>query len=290
MELLQWVGQSFSQMVMQGQTYLFLLPIYTGLLLGERLVHERTSHRKWDDRDGATNIFITVVYLLLDVVIGHILPLGLVAILYENFRIVTLGYTWFGWLFAFLLHDLTWYLDHRLSHRVGILWALHHVHHSSQEFNMTVASRGFWLDNSLARPLFYLLPLFGVSVFHFVVIRIITSVLGIAQHTRLFPKVTWLDAFFATPSNHRVHHGSNPKYIDRNYGEILIVWDRLFGTYQKEEEEPTYGVTEPIDTYNPFKIEVAGIQWFLQRFRSATNWQDKLRYLWKPPDWKHNEE
>ena len=152
---------------------------------------------------------------------------------------------------------------------------------------MTVASRGFLIDGTLlSRPTFYLLPLLGVSPYQFVVISIATNIWGIAQHTRLVGRLGWLDWLFATPSNHRVHHGSNDIYLDKNYGEVLMIWDHLFGTYQREEEEPTYGVTEPIDTYNPIAIEVAGLEWLWRKMKRATTWGDKLRCLVLPPGWE----
>ena len=95
-----------------------------------------------------------------------------------------------------------------------------------------------------------------------------------------------LDTLFATPSNHRVHHGSDPKYLDRNYGEVLIIWDRLFGTYQAEEDEPTYGVVDRLESYNPVTIELAGLRWFRQKWRNAAGWRQKLGCLWRPPGWR----
>jgi sterol desaturase/sphingolipid hydroxylase (fatty acid hydroxylase superfamily) len=207
--------------------------------------------------------------------------------LYDTARWVELPGGTPGWLIAFLLHDLAWYVDHRLGHRVGLLWAMHHVHHSSQEYNMTVASRGFLLDESVARPIFYLLPVFGVSPTQFIVLRIVVSVWGIAQHTRLVPRLGVLDRWFATPSSHRVHHGSDPEYIDRNYGEVLMLWDHLFGTYTPEGREPRYGVTEPINTYNPLEIQLAGFRGLRARMASAERWSDKLKYLVMPPEWHH---
>ena len=287
--MLEWVVDAFVRLVRQGETYVFLLPIYVALLTGERLAHELTSARRWSDRDSAANIAITVAVLLVDVLLGAIVPVGVMMWLFEHARLLTLGDAWSGWLIAFLLHDLTWYVDHRLAHRVGALWSVHHVHHSSREYNMTVASRGFLLDNTtLTRPLFFALPLLGVSPFQFIALRIVTSVFGIAQHTRLVPRLPGLDWLLATPSNHRVHHGRDPLYIDRNYGEVLMIWDHLFGTYQREEHEPSYGVTEPIETHNPAKIQVAGLRWLARRVRGATRWRDKLAYLVRPPEWRHD--
>lgn len=287
-DFFNWTAEQFTQLVNQGKTYVFLLPIYTGMLLTERIAYELTTRRKWNDSDGAANLFITVVQLGKDLFLGKLLPLGLVILLYENCRLFTLSHTWAGWLVAFLLYDLAWYWDHRIAHRTGLFWAFHHVHHSSQEYNFTVASRGFWLDNMVTRPLFYLLPILGISPFQYISIQILTSIFGIFQHTRLIHKMPVFDWFLATPSNHRVHHGADLKYLDKNYGEVLIIWDKLFGTYQKEEEEPHYGLVKNIETNNPLAIEVAGIRWLWKQMQSATRWQDKLRYLYMPPGWRHD--
>jgi sterol desaturase/sphingolipid hydroxylase (fatty acid hydroxylase superfamily) len=152
---------------------------------------------------------------------------------------------------------------------------------------MTVASRGFLVDTTLlSRPTFFLLPILGVGPFQFIVIAILTNIWGIAQHTRLIGKLGWLDWLIATPSNHRVHHGCDPQYIDRNYGEILMIWDRLLGTYEPEREEPTYGVVHPIDTTNPLLIEVAGLRWLAAKVRTCTSWRDKVRCFYRPPEWQ----
>ncbi len=286
-EMIEALWGSFKALVEQGEIYLILLPIYTILLVGERIAHRWMSERPWNEADGAANVAITIGYLGLNVLVGHIVPLGAMAWIFNHASLWSLEIGPVGWLVAFLLYDLAWYVDHRVAHRTGLFWAMHHVHHSSSEYNMTVASRGFLLDNTLlTRPLFYLLPVLGVSPFQFMVIITLTNILGIAQHTGLVGRLGPLDWLLATPSNHRVHHGSNDKYLDRNYGEVLMIWDHLFGTWQREEETPTYGVTEPIDTCNPLRIEVAGLQWLARKMGRASGPWDRLRCLFMPPGWE----
>lgn len=275
------------ELIAEGEAYVVLLPIYVLLLGGERAWYFFKWRNQWDDRDAAANVFITSLFLLGDLLLGAILPVALIAIIHQFAGLFTLGMGVWSWLFAFLLYDLIWYLDHRIAHRVAFFWAFHHVHHSSEQYNTTVASRGFVLDNFLiTRPLFYLLPVLGFTPLHFIVVRIVTNIWGIAQHTRVIDRLPVLDQLLATPSNHRVHHGSNEKYLDRNYGEVLILWDHFFGTYQREEEEPTYGVTEPINTYNPVKIQLAGLSWLRAKLKTAPDWNTKLRMLYKPPGWR----
>lgn len=277
--------QTFESLVENGESYVFLLPIYVGLLVSERVAH-LVKRRAWDEADSIANIAITVAYLGLNVAIGHLLPVALFALLFA-LSPLDLGGGAVGLLAAFVLYDLAWYVDHRIAHRTGLFWALHHVHHSSNQYNMTVASRGFLLDvTRLTRPTFFLLPLLGVSPTAFILIEMFTNIFGIFQHSGVVGKMPWLDRFLATPSNHRVHHGSDPKYLDRNYGEVLMIWDRLLGTYQAEEEEPTYGVTDPIHTANPAKIQVAGLVWLARKLARMPTPADKLRCLILPPGWE----
>jgi len=286
MTIFESYADSFLGLVESGDTYLFLLPVYVTLIGGERLVYLLRHAGEWNDRDAATNIFITVIQLCLNIAVGHFLPLAVMSIIFNHFSLLELDGSLIHWLLAFVLYDLAWYVDHRIAHRVGFFWSMHHVHHSSAEYNMTVASRGFIIDITLiSRPTFYLLPIFGMAPHQFMIVVIFSNIWGIAQHTRLFPKQRLLDGLFATPSNHRVHHGRNPKYIDRNYGEVLILWDRVFGTYQSEEEESDYGVVTPVKTYHPIHVELAGLKWLIQKIQSTRRWSDKLRCLYKPPEW-----
>lgn len=241
-EIVSIISDPF-QMIEDGHVYILLIPVYVFLLSGERIWHEITRKERWDNLDSVSNIAITITVLIMETLLGFLLPLAIFFVLYE-FRVATLPMVWWGWLIAFLIYDLIWYVDHHISHRTGLFWAFHSVHHSSQEYNMTVASRGFLLDNLyITRPLFYILPLLGVAPIQYIVVRLITNIWGIAQHTRMIGKLGILDRFLATPSNHRVHHGADPKYLDSNYGEVLMIWDRIFGSYTAEEEEPTYGLT-----------------------------------------------
>ena len=286
--MVQTLTETFVALIASGNSYLFLLPIYSALLSGERvaqLVLRPDDH--WNRAESVTNVFITVVFLVLNMLTGHVLPLALMAVLQDTVGLTTLTFGVTGWFIAFVLYDLAWYVDHRVAHRVGFFWAMHHVHHSCPEYDMTVASRGFLLDTSLlSRPTFYVLPILGFTPLHFMVVSIATNIWGIAQHTRMVGKLPVLDWWFSTPSNHRVHHGVEPKYLDRNYGETLMIWDHLFGTYQPEEEEPTYGVTVPINTTNPVRIELAGLQWLWRKAAKAKGMKHKLMCLVKPPEWQ----
>jgi sterol desaturase/sphingolipid hydroxylase (fatty acid hydroxylase superfamily) len=117
---------------------------------------------------------------------------------------------------------------------------------------------------------------------------ILKNMYGIFNHARFVPKLGVIENYIATPANHRVHHGTQPKYIDKNYSQVLIIWDRFWGTFQREEETPTFGLTNPINTHNPIAIELYGWRWLWDRMQSAEHWQDKIAYLWRPPEWSHD--
>ena len=281
--------ESMSQLIQTGDSYLFLFPIYT-LLIGTDFLYSLKVKAPWNLKDTRVNILITGITLGINLIVGHLIPLALMEWIYTHCALLTLGNSALGWIAVFLLYDLAWYIDHRIGHRTGFFWAMHQVHHSSESYNMTVASRGFLLDISLLnRPTFYLLPLLGVSSFQFICISIATNIWGIAQHTRHIKSLSFLDYIFATPSNHRVHHGKDPKYIDKNYGEVLIVWDILFGTFQREEEEPQYGVIKAIDSHRLRDVQLVGFRRLFRKIEQAKGLKSKVMILVKPPEWRARE-
>jgi sterol desaturase/sphingolipid hydroxylase (fatty acid hydroxylase superfamily) len=191
---------------------------------------------------------------------------------------------------VFLLNDLAYYVDHRIAHRTGFFWAIHTAHHSSQEMNLTVSARGtvLGLAGTMSPAYFVFLALLGVPFGIFIAAKFFGNLWGIFNHTRLVHRMGVLEEVLATPANHRVHHGTEAKYLDKNYGQTLIVWDRLFGTFQREEEEPTYGLVKQLESDRIWDIQTSGAQWLIASIRSAPRWQDKLRYLWRPPGWRHD--
>ncbi len=280
--------ENFLQAVRNGEFYTYMLPLYVGLIFAERLVYVIMA-RFYNGKDAWANVGVSLITMVADLIMAVIIPFVVMQLVYDHLRLFTLPEdTWWSWLLAFLLHDLLYYLDHRIAHRSGLFWAFHQVHHSSEEYNLTVAARGFVLDGtSLIKPAYLLAPLLGVSMFQFAVVVIFTNIYGIFVHTRTVRKIKILEYLFCTPSNHRVHHGTEPKYLDKNYGQVLIIWDRMFGSYKEEEEEPRYGLVKPIGTLNPLKIHFTGIIWLWRQIKSAEKFSDQLKYLYMPPGWSH---
>lgn len=208
---------------------------------------------------------------------------------YDHVRVFTLPRTALTWVVAFLLVDLLYYWFHRLSHEVNFLWAAHIVHHQSEEYNLSVALRQSWWQGLFSWWFYLPMAVLGIHPVLIVTVGAFNTLYQFWIHTKAIGRMGPLEAVFNTPSHHRVHHGSDPKYIDRNHAGTLIVWDRLFGTFQREEEEPVYGITTPLASWDPVK---ANFHYWGDLFGLAarcTRWSDKLRVFLKPPGWRPTE-
>lgn len=185
-----------------------------------------------------------------------------------------------------LLIDFLYYWEHRIEHRVRILWSYHSIHHSSPIYNYTTALRVSFID-SFITWVFYL-PAILIGFHPYVVLLAVLFMLTYQfwLHTEIIGKLGWYEKVFMTPSQHRVHHGSDDIYLDKNYGAILSIWDRMFGTYQEEEHRPTYGLTKQINTINPVKVHFIEYVSIFKDLRKAKSWKEAWNYLVKPPGWK----
>lgn len=198
-----------------------------------------------------------------------------------------------SWFLLWLGVDFFYYWFHRASHRINFFWVGHSVHHQSEEYNLSVALRqGFF--QALTSWVFYLpLALIGFPTWMFVAVASINTIYQFWIHTQSINKMGWLEKIFNTPSHHRVHHGRNPQYIDKNYAGSLIIWDKLFGTFEPEGAPVEYGVTEPLDSWNPFYANIKVIKDILYYGKAFKNKWNILRALFMPPEWiihrLHNE-
>jgi sterol desaturase/sphingolipid hydroxylase (fatty acid hydroxylase superfamily) len=228
--------------------------------------------------------------LLPAVIWGHVL---------QNFALIDVDPAWFDlspggialWAVALICFDFSYYWKHRMGHEISILWAAHAVHHQSEEYNLSTALRQTSTD-FLFGWIFYL-PLFllGMPFEVFVAVNALDLIYQFWVHTRMIGRMGWADRVFVTPSNHRVHHAQNEIYIDRNYGGILILWDRLFGTYQEErDDEPVvFGVRKPLASWNPVRANLQVYEYLWFDAVRAKRWRDRLgiwfrRTGWRPAD------
>ncbi len=231
------------------------------------------------------NGVIAVVAVLLErTIYGLVFVVGLW--LATPFAIGAMPNSWWVLPLVILAADFTYYWMHRLEHEIRILWANHSVHHSSPEFNFTTALRISWMDSLIEWVFFLPLILLGFSLAQVIVGLSVVIAYQSWIHTEKVGKLGWLDKVLNTPSTHRVHHGCNPQYIDKNYGGILILWDRIFGTYETEDEPVIYGITDPVNSVNPFKVVFVEYRNIWRDMRKAKGLREALGYVFKGPGWR----
>lgn len=193
---------------------------------------------------------------------------------------------WWSWALLLLALDFAFYWNHRFVHRVRIGWAAHQAHHSSEYFNFGTALRQKW--NPWTEAIFWApLPLLGFTPWTIYIAFTLNLIYQFFTHTEAVGKL-WgpVEFIFNTPSHHRVHHGSDAQYLDKNYAGMLIIWDRLFGTFEPEIQRPTYGLTKPVGTYNLLTLQYGEYANIVRDVRSASNWRAKLGYVFAPPGWE----
>ncbi len=267
----------------------YAIPLFIITLIIEILVDARARSNSYETKDAITSISMGLGNVFLGL-ISKVLVFAVFYYLYDNFRLFTIPFVWWAWILILFTEDLIYYWFHKISHLSRFFWASHIVHHSSQRYNLSTALRQTWTGSFLSFVFWLPLPLLG---FHPVMILAQMSISLIYQywiHTELIKKMpAWFEAFFNTPSHHRVHHATNPQYLDRNHAGIFIIWDKWFGSYEPEVEKPIYGLVTNISSYNP--LYVAFHEWinlFRDVFTSKTTFINRLKYISKPPGWKHD--
>jgi alkylglycerol monooxygenase len=206
--------------------------------------------------------------------------------LWEHFKIWSLEVNVVNWIILFLAVDCLYYWFHRMSHEINALWAAHIVHHQSEEYNLSVALRQSWFQGWFSWVFYLPLAVVGFEPMMFLTISAINTLYQFWIHTRAIGKLGPLEWIINTPSHHRVHHGSDPKYIDKNHAGTLIIWDRMFGTFQEEEEEPVYGITKPLNSWNPFWANFHYWAEIVELAGQSRGIVDKMKAWIMPPGWK----
>jgi sterol desaturase/sphingolipid hydroxylase (fatty acid hydroxylase superfamily) len=270
---------------------LFSIPFYS-LLIGTEILMSNWQQRKYYSlKSTLQNIYFTLLNAGLDLILRTVFYVSVLVWSYHH-HFLKIDNVYLYWFSLFILEDLAFYFEHRIDHYCRVFWAVHVTHHSSEEYNLTTGFR-----SSVFQPVYrfiYFIPiaLLGFEPLDIIFMYSFTQTYGILVHTRYINKMpAWFETIFVSPSHHRVHHASNVKYLDKNMGMCLIIWDKIFGTFQEElENEPVrYGLTKPIaETNNPFKLifhEWAAIGNDLKR---KVSFKNKLKYLFMPPGWSHD--
>ncbi len=263
-------------------------PVFFLLIGIELLVAKLRGRQAYAGSDAMNSIGLGVISQIVGV-FSKLLTLGIYAWCVEHLALFALpADSWWTWAGALLLYDFCYYWLHRMGHEVNILWAAHVVHHQSEHYNLSTALRQTG-SGVLLGWLFYLpLAVLGVPLKVFVIVALIDLLYQFWVHTEQIGRLGWFDRVFCSPSNHRAHHAVNDRYLDRNYGGILIVWDRLFGSFVEEDDSdpPVYGTRSPLRSWNPLWAN-AEVYWHTAVDAwHARRWRDKLLVWLKPPGWR----
>jgi sterol desaturase/sphingolipid hydroxylase (fatty acid hydroxylase superfamily) len=279
--------------LVQDDLAIIALPLF-GLAVVVEAIWAQLNHRRiYRLPDTLASLSMLVASALVE-----ILPrLGAVVVMVYLHDISPLrdviGRQWWAWLLLFVMDDFSYYWFHRANHAVRLLWAGHVNHHSSEYLNFATALRQ-GVGERIHKFVFWLwLPLLGFDPAMVLIMISISLFYQFWIHTQAVGRLPrWIEAVFNTPSHHRVHHGSNVRYLDRNHGGVLIIWDRLFGTFapEREEEPVIYGLTHNIGSYNPLRVLLHEYQAIWRDLKRCRRWQDRWRYLLLAPGWSHDGE
>jgi len=263
----------------------YAVPIF-GILIGIEVYlsyREKRDLYEWRDSWASIGMGIGVVFVGL---VMKTLAWIFYTWLYQ-YRLLTLDWHWLVWVAILFADDFTFYWHHRLSHEVRVFWAAHINHHSSQHYNLATALRQSWAEEVYKFIWWFWLPLLGFPPMMIMMMQSISLIYQFWIHTQLIDKMGFLEHFLNTPSHHRAHHAVNIRYLDRNYAGILIIWDKLFGTFEPESDQDpvVYGIINNLESYNLFKIAFHEYEALWRDICNAATWRDRLNYLLRPPGW-----
>ncbi len=274
-------------LVREKLVFLISTPLYAFFIGGEILLSFFHDRKYYTTKGTLMNVWLSALNFSLDLLLRGFVLIFLAYFFQFHFVLITTP--WIYWLTLLVAEDFMFYWLHRVDHYCRLFWAVHVTHHSSQEFNLTVGFR-----SSVFQPLyrfvwFIPLPLLGFKGEDIMLMYAITQIYGILIHTQYIKKLGPLEWFMSTPSHHRVHHGANVKYLDKNMGMVFIFWDKLFGTFQAEEEEVKYGLTKNLDRpYHPIKTIFHEWKDIGTDLKKPSSFKAKIMYVFGPPGWSHD--
>jgi len=271
-----------------GKILLIAMPIFLILVLFEKWYGWKTGKDTVRIMDMISSLSSGVTNVTKDV-LGLSFAIISYGWMYENLALIHIQETIWVYIIAFLALDFSGYCIHRIQHTTNVFWNAHIVHHSSEEFNLACALRQS-ISVFFRIFTFFLLPaaLLGVPGNVIAIVAPLHLFIQFWYHTQLIGKMGFLEKIIVTPSHHRVHHAINPEYIDKNYSQVFIIWDKLFGTFQEEQDHipPVYGITRPVATWNPVKINFQHLFLLISDAWRTQNWNDKLRIWFMPTGWR----
>ena len=259
------------------------IPAFILLMVVEALAGAVMQREIYQVKDAAASITMGLGNLAADLLAKSVQFAVLTYL--HRFAIFHIGFEWWAWLLLFFGDEFSYYWFHRVSHECRLFWASHVVHHSSERYNLSTALRQTWTGSFMSFVFWLWLPIVGFAPAMIMTMKAISLLYQFWIHTELVRSLGPLEAVFNTPSHHRVHHGSNPRYIDRNHGSILIVWDRLFRTFRAEHEAAVYGLTKNIRTFRIGPIATHEFRSILRDVSASTSWRQRLSFVGRGPGW-----
>lgn len=266
------------------------LPATYILSVGAIVLEAAVLRGRWDRRSARASTLSAIGAFGGIALANRVLFIGLMQLVW-SYRLLDLGLGPVAWIAAFLLYDFCFYVAHRAGHDVRLLWCFHSVHHTDERMQLTTAIRGSVLDFVYLPWFFVWIPILGIDPVLVLLVEVFGRLWGVAVHIspELVPnRLGPLERLVVTPSLHRVHHGRNLPYLDRNYGEVLSIWDQLLGSYQQEREQPDYGVLSPVNSRSFLDIQLSPWRALRTDMRRAPRLADKLRYCLLAPGWSHD--
>lgn len=265
------------------------IPAFILLIIVEVIFAIKSQRELYEVKDAATSIALGLGNLFTGILTKSLI-LFVFYFIYQ-YRLFTIPWNaWWAWVLIFFADDLSYYIFHRVSHSVRFLWASHVVHHSSEKYNLAAALRQTWTGNITGSFLFWSwMPLIGYEPGMILTMQAVSLLYQFWIHTESIQKMPrWFEAIFNTPSHHRVHHGTDLIYLDKNHAGILIIWDKMFGTFQAEKFRPKYGLTKNVHTFNP--VRVAFHEWINigRDLRKSKNLHQAFHYLFDSPGWSND--
>ena len=267
-----------------NEVYAIGVPIVMAMIFAELLISNWQNNKYYKKEDTLCTIGLLAGNIIVAFSIkGLILAFHFYLYQFKAFDLASILPLWGMWVLTFIMIDFVFYIYHRMSHRVRFLWAIHLSHHSSEEMNFAVSFRQAWFGPISKIPFFMVLPLLGFDPTIIAVAGVMSTLWGIVGHTQIVGKLGFVEWVFNTPSHHRVHHGSNKQYIDKNYGNLLIIWDKMFGTFEPEEEPVKFGLVNNVNTYNPTKITFMAWASMINDIKNKNNFGERLNTFIEPP-------
>ncbi|UTW53827.1 sterol desaturase family protein [Kordiimonas sp. SCSIO 12610] len=264
------------------------VPLFIVLMLIELIYGWRTGKARFEAKDTLTSLIMGTGSTIAGA-LSATFTFAFVYWVWDSFRLFDWGYAWWVFVVAFVLDDLAYYWIHRMGHRMRWMWAAHVIHHSSQHYNLSTALRQTW-TGSLTPGILFKLPIFILGIDPLIVAFVagLNLIYQFWIHTEAIDKCPrWFEYLFNTPSHHRVHHSNNPQYLDANYAGVLMVWDRVFGSFVPEDKaEPCrYGLVSDLGTFNPLRVAVHEWVGIFKDMWAAKGIKNKIMFLIAPPGW-----